>query len=168
MTDRTEPLGVPRFTLLVYWGCILFGMAIPAMSSVAVDTLKHGQSIGQAVHQWRIHLFAPGYNLFLIAMLNAIPFILLAVFTLLHLGWARPDRTSLARRMSGVAVAAGTTVGLSLWTHVVTLWHPDAQGALAYVFLPFILAMVIPLAYLAGWGSAYLLQRARSGRLISP
>ncbi len=167
MTDRTEPRDIPRFTLLVYWGCILLGMAIPPTASIAVDTLKHGQSISQAVHQWHIHLFAPGYNLFLIAMLNAIPFILLAVFALLHLGWAGPDRTGLRRRMSGVVVAAIAAVGLSLWTHVMTLWHPDAQGALAYVFLPFVLAMVIPLSYLAGWGGAYLLQGAKSGRLIS-
>ena len=31
-----------------------------------------------------------------------------------------------------------------------TLWYPDAQGALAYVFLPFAQVIVVPVSYAAG------------------
>jgi hypothetical protein len=153
-------------TLLVYWSYILLGLSIPGLSTIVVDVLKHGQSLGQAFHQWRIHLFAPGYNLFLIAAMNSVPFVLLAVFALLHLGLAGPDPAGLIRRKWGVLIAGLTAVGLSVWTHVMTLWYPDAQGALAYVFLPFVLAAVIPVAYLIGWGSAFALQRIRPAASI--
>ncbi len=165
MTERRDRCGNAAFALLVYWGCILLGLALPGLASVAVDVLKHGESVGHALHQWRIHLFAPGYNLFLIAVLNAAPFVVLAVFALLHLGSAALEAAALRRRKLGVLFAALAAIGLSAWTHLATLWHPDAQGALAYVFLPIVLAAAIPVAYLLGWASAFALQaRTRGAR----
>lgn len=161
--SRTVP-GLTRFTLSIYWSCLVLGLAIPAVAAIAVDVLKHGQSVGQAVQQWRMHLFAPGYNLFVIAVLNAVPFFLLAVFTLFHLGLAGPDADGRSRRKIGVLLAALTAIGLSLWTHVTTLWYPDAQGALAYVFLPFMLALVIPSAYVAGWAGMVIVQKIRPAK----
>lgn len=162
MTERYADRGLTVFTLLVYWGCILLGLTIPGLATIAVDIFKHGQSVGQAVHQWRLHLFAPGYNLFLVAVLNAVPFVLLAIFALFHLGLAGPDPAGLIRRKTGVLFAGLAAVGLSVWTHLMTLWYPDAQGALAYVFLPLVMAVVIPLSYLAGWGGAYMFRHHSS------
>jgi hypothetical protein len=34
-----------------------------------------------------------------------------------------------------------------------TLWHPDAQGALAYLFLPVLLFGLIPIGYAIGRGA---------------
>jgi hypothetical protein len=150
------------FALVVFWGSILLGLGIPWLSMVAVDLLKHGQSIGQALHQWRLHLFAPGYNLFLVGLLNAIPFVLFAVFTLLHLGLTSPGNSPVARRRAAaVAVTGLMLTAFSLWTHIMTLWHPDAQGALAYVFLPIVLIGLIPVAYALGRGLGFLFLRAR-------
>src|SRR5512134_2991383 len=141
------------FTLLLYWGCILLGLAIPWLATIAVDVAKHAQTIKQAVHQLQLHLFAPGYNLFLIGTLNSLPFILFAVFTLFHLGLAPPeDQKLIRRRGAGVLLTALSLLGLSAWTHVMTLWHPDAQGALAYFFLPFVLLALIPVGYALGRG----------------
>jgi hypothetical protein len=162
MTNRAGKRGLPVLTVTVYWGCILLGLAIPGLSTIGVDMLKHGQTLGQAAHQWRLHLFAPGYNLFMIAMLNAIPFILLAVFALLHLGLASPDPASLSRRKTGVLVASLAAIAISAWTHVLTLWQADAQGALAYLFLPFVLLITIPASYVAGWGGMAVLQKSKS------
>jgi len=161
MTDTRVVSGLAGLTLTIYWSCILLGLAIPAFAAITVDMLKHGQSVGQAVHQWRMHLFAPGYNLFIIAVLNAVPFVLLAVFALLHLGLAPPDAVARTRRGVAVSVAALIAIGSSLWTHVTTLWYPDAQGALAYVFLPVVLAFIIPVAYLAAWSGTWLFQRIK-------
>lgn len=139
------------FTLIIYWGCILLGLGIPWLATIGVDVLKHNQSIAQALHQLKLHLFAPGYNLFVIAVLNAIPFVLFAVFTLFHMGLGPPEnRILIARRGAGVVVTAIGLIGFSAWTHVTTLWFPDAQGAIAYIFLPFVLLIMTPLAYAIG------------------
>jgi hypothetical protein len=41
-------------------------------------------------------------------------------------------------------------IGFSLWTHVTTLWQADAQAALAYLFLPFLLLVLMPICYAFG------------------
>jgi hypothetical protein len=119
--------------------------------TTSVDMLKHGQSFGQTWHQLRLHLFAPGYNLFLIAVLNAVPFVLFAVFALFHLGRIPSGQCQPARRRAaGILTALLAGLGLSGWTHLSTLLYPDAQGALAYLFLPFVLLIVFPTGYLVG------------------
>ncbi len=162
MTDRFDSRRQTVVTLTTYWSCILLGLAIPGLSTVAVDMLKHGQSLGQALHQWHIHLFAPGFNLFLVALLNALPFVLFAVFVLFHLGLADRRSPGWLRRLSGVVLATLVAIGLSLWTHVMTLWHPDAQGALAYFMLPMLLLLVIPACYVLGWAGCFAWQQLRS------
>ena len=148
------------FTLLVYWGCVLLGLCIPWLATITVDMLKHDQSLAQALHQLRLHLFAPGYNLFLIGLLNAAPFLLFAIFALLHMGFAPLENRRLrGRRSAGILVTAVGLIGLSSWTHLMTLWHPDAQGALAYLFLPFVLLGIMPISYALGRGMGTLIFR---------
>jgi len=151
MTVRESNNHLTAFTLIVYWSCILLGLTLPWLATVGIDMFKHHQSFGQAFHQLRLHLFAPGYNLFLIAVMNAGPFVLLAVFALFHLGFAPSQEQRLAgRRRAGILVSMLLLVGLGTWTHVMTLWHPDAQGALAYFFLPIWQVMLMPLGYVGG------------------
>ncbi|MDP1945890.1 MAG: hypothetical protein Q8L77_00175 [Nitrospirota bacterium] len=151
MTDSASTRRLTTFTLIVYWSCILLGLTVPLLATVGVDLVKHQQSLGKALHQLRLHLFAPGYNLFLIAVMNAVPFVLFAVFTLFHLGNVPSEDQRLAgRRKTGVLIATFGLLGLGAWTHVMTLWYPDAQGALAYVFLPFMQAIVLPISYAVG------------------
>lgn len=151
MTDSAPARRLTTFTLIVYWGCILLGLTLPLLATVGVDMVNHQQSFGQAFHQLRLHLFAPGYNLFLIAVMNTVPFILFAVFALFHLGNVPAENQRLAgRRKAGILMAALGLLGLSASTHVMTLWYPDAQGALAYVFLPFMQVIVLPISYAAG------------------
>jgi len=160
MTDPSSNHRLAGFTLTLYWGCISLGIGIPWLATIIVDLLKHGQSTGQALHQLRLHLFAPGYNLFLVGILNAIPFVLFAVFALFHLGGTSPQNRRMAmRRATGVTVTSLGLIGLALWTHVTTLWYPDAQGALVYFFLPIVLVALIPVGYSAGRGLGILLFR---------
>jgi hypothetical protein len=151
MTDGRPSRWLTLFTLGVYWTCLVIGLAIPWLATIVVDMLKHDQSLSQATHQLRLHLFAPGYNLYLVALFNAVPFVLFAVFTLFHMGRAPlHDRWLVGRRGAGILMAAIALVMVSAWTHAMTLWHPDAQGAIAYLFLPFVLLAVAPVAYAVG------------------
>lgn len=160
MSIRGSDSRLAVFTVIVYWGCILFGLGIPWSATIAVDVSKHDQSLSQAIHQWQLHLFAPGFNLFLIALFNAVPFVLFAVFTLFHMGLApSEDRRLCGRRGAGVLAAAIGLVGLSAWTHVMTLWYPDAQGALAYLFLPVLLLGIMPIGYAVGRSAGTLIFR---------
>ena len=160
MTTNPSSRRLTAFTLLLYWGSILFGFGIPWLTTVMVDIVKHDQSLAQAMHQLRLHLFAPGYNLFLIGLMNAAPFLIFAIFALLHLGLTPPEVGKLAgRRGAALLVTALALVGLSAWVHVMTLWFPDAQGALAYFFLPFVLLGLMPVSYAIGRGIGLLLFR---------
>lgn len=160
MTDSASTRRPTTFILIVYWGCILLGLTLPLLATVGVDMVKHHQSFEQAFRQLRLHLFAPGYNLFLIAVMNAVPFILFAVFALFHLGLVPSEDQQLAgRRRAGILMAALGLLGLGIWTHVMTLWYPDAQGALAYLFLPFVQVIVIPISYAAGRLLSHVLVR---------
>ena len=160
MSAQQSDCRLMTFTLSVYWSCILLGLGIPWIATIAVDVLKHDQSLVQATHQLQLHLFAPGFNLFLIALFNAVPFIVFAVFTLFHMGLVPPqDRRLRHRRGTGVLVTVIGLVGLSLWTHVMTLWDPDAQGALAYLFLPILLLGLMPVGYVLGRGMGTLIFR---------
>lgn len=160
MSVRQSLSWLTTFTVIVYWSCILLGLGMPWFATIAVDMLKHDQSLGQATHQLQLHLFAPGYNLFLIAIFNAVPFVLFAVFTLFHMGFApTEDRRLCGRRGAGVLVAVIGLVGLTAWTHLMTLWYPDAQGALVYLFLPVLLLGLLPIGYAIGRGVGTLIFR---------
>jgi hypothetical protein len=150
-TATDSPRRFTVLTLVLYWSCTLSGLAIPWIATVAVDMAKHDQSLAGAVGQLRLHLFAPGYNLFVIALINAMPFMIFAVFLLFHLGRApMDDRTLRGRRSAGVLMTVIGLVAFSLWTHLTTLWQADAQAALAYLFLPFLLLLLIPICYAFG------------------
>lgn len=161
MTAQASQHRLAVFTLCIFWICILLGIGIPWSANVAVDMFKHGQTLEQALHQLRLHLFAPGYNLYLIAAINAGPFIVFSIFVLLHLGLCRSDNRKLVgRRGAAIFFTMMGLIGLSAWTHVTTLWFPDAQGALVYLFLPFLLLLFIPIGYALGRGLGILLFRA--------
>jgi hypothetical protein len=139
------------YTLAVYWSCILLGLGIPWLATILVDMRKHEQPFLEAVRQVRLHLFAPGYNLFLIALLNAVPFVIFAVFSLFHLGLTpEHERKLCGRRGAAVLFTMSVLIAVSVWTHTMTLWHADAQGALAYMFLPLLLLVLMPIGYAIG------------------
>ena len=137
--------------MTLYWGCIVFGLTLPGVVTVAHDMYRRHGAWAEAWQDFSLHLFAPGYNLFLIGVLNAIPFVLLAVFILFHLGAAEQQKpVIISRRLFGVAGAVAVAVVLSAWAHIGTTLYPDAQGALVYFFLPIYLLGLIPLGYGCG------------------
>jgi hypothetical protein len=151
MTAPRDTRTLTRITVTLYWGCIVFGLTLPGIVMIVHDALRHHGAWAEAWLAFRLHLFAPGYNFFLIGILNALPFVLLAVFILFHLGTAAAkEPVIVSRRLAGVAGALAVAVGLSTWAHLATTLHPDAQGALVYFFLPIYLLGLIPLGYGCG------------------
>ena len=151
MTLLRDSRTLTWITVTLYWGCIVFGLTLPGVVTVTHGTYQRHGAFSEAWQEFRLDLFAPGYNLFLVGVLNAIPFIVLAVFILLHLGSAaKREPEIVSRRLIGVAGALVLAVGLSAWVHIGTTLYPDAQGALAYFFLPIYLLGLIPLGYACG------------------
>ena len=151
MTTMDTNRKLTWLTVTLYWGCIVFGLTLPGIIMIAHDAVRRHGAWAEAFQDFRLHLFAPGYNFFLIGVLSAFPFVLLAVFILLHLGTAATREPAIvARRLAGVAGALSVAVGVSAWAHIEVVVHPDAQGALAYFFLPIYLLGLIPLGYGCG------------------
>ena len=84
-------------------------------------------------------------------MLNTVPFIAFALLALFHLGMSRlEDSVRTRRRFAGIAGAGLVIIAVSIWIHVTILLHPDAQGAIAYLFLPMVLLALLPVGYVVG------------------
>jgi hypothetical protein len=151
MTTIATGKNLTRLTVALYLDCIAYGLALPGIVMIAHDAYRRHGGFLEAWQDFRLHLFAPGYNFFLIGILNALPFVLLAVFILLHLGTAATkEPVIVSRRLAGVAGALLMAVGLSAWVQIAVVVHPDAQGALAYFFLPIYLMGLIPMGYAVG------------------
>ncbi len=138
-------------TVAIYWIAILLGPLVPWASLILTDVVVRHVPLAQALHDFRAHLFAPGYNLFLIGMLDSVPFIAFALLALFHLGMSRlEDSVRTRRRFAGIAGAGLVIIAVSIWIHVTILLHPDAQGAIAYLFLPMVLLALLPVGYVVG------------------
>src|SRR5919112_1731091 len=149
-----SPSTIPRLRYLsraVVWLSAVGGLLLPWSLMLAVDHFVHHLPLDRAWQSFRLHLFAPGYNLFLVGVLTAFPFIVLTLVILLHLGTTPVQAPLIARRRAlGLACAGSGMLAVAIWTHVDVLLHPDAQGALAYFFLPIILLLLLPGGYAVG------------------
>ena len=151
MTIMSSGKKLTWLTVTLFWGCVAFGLTLHGIVMITHDAFRRHGAWAEAFQDFRLHLFAPGYNFFLIGALNTLPFVLLAIFILFHLGTAaRQEPVIVSRRLSGVAGALAVAIGLSTWAHLATTLHPDAQGALVYFILPIYLMGLIPLGYAVG------------------
>lgn len=140
-----------RLILGLFWGSVLVSLTLPWLLLTLFELSAHRRTLSEAVTYLRLHFFAAGHQYFLVGLLSAAPFAVCAAFLLLHLGWnPHLSRSQYARRLAGVAGSLTLMLGTSFWTHVSALLYPDAQAALAYSFLPYILLVLIPLGYAAG------------------
>jgi hypothetical protein len=147
----TEARSSPRPTGLVlalFWGSVVLSLVLPWGLLLLFEVSAHRRTFSEAFRYLSLHWFAPGYHYFLVGLLSAAPFTLCAAFLLLHLG-RHPalGRVQFSRRLAGVLGSLVLMFGVSFWTHLSALMHPDGQGALVYFFLPFILLVLLPLGY---------------------
>jgi len=148
MTDQTAPSRPTVLIMSLFWGSILLSLILPWGLLTLFEISAHRRSPADAVHHVSLYFFAPGYNYFLVGLLSVAPFMVGAVLLLLHLGWN--DRLAPAQRTRRLAGILGSLIlmfGVSFWTHLSALMYPDAQGALVYFFLPYILLVLMPIGY---------------------
>ncbi len=151
MTGQANRPDLTGLTLTLYWGSILLGLTLPWVVRIAHEVYASHVPWMDAMQSLNRQLFAPGYNLFAIGLLNALPFVLFAVFILFHLGRAHLcEPPMIPRRIGGALGGATVLLGVSLWAHIGTVVYPDAQGALVYFFLPFYLLALLPVGYACG------------------
>ena len=130
------------------WVSLFGGLLLPWAIMLTVETLVRGVPFPRAWRSFTLHLFAPGYNFFLVGVLTALPFVILALLILFHLGIASAHHALIAYRRALGLFSAGSSMALIAgWIHVEVLIHPDAQGALAYFYLPVLLLAILPLGY---------------------
>jgi hypothetical protein len=133
------------------WTSAIGGLILPWGIMLAVDHFIHHLPFQRAWQSFRLHLFAPGYNLFMVGILTAVPFTILAVTILLHIGLSLQQKPIMVQRRAFALTCASTgMMGLTAWTHVAVLIHPDAQGALAYFLLPILLLLMLVVGYVVG------------------
>lgn len=126
-------------------------LTLPWLMLTLFEISAHRRSIAEAFRFLQLHFFAPGYDYFLVGVLSAAPVAVCAVFLLFHLGWnPRLEPALRSRRTAGILGSLIVVLGVSFWTHLSALMHPDAQGALLYFFLPYVLLVLIPLGYGVG------------------
>jgi hypothetical protein len=146
MTDLPRAARSPLLVFVLFWGSILFSLTLPWVVQVLFEVSAHRRTVMEAFRHVSLHFFSPGYHYFLVGLLSAAPFTVCAVFLLFHLnGNLEPPQFS--RRLSGVVGSLVLMFGVNFWTHLSALLYPDAQGALVYFFLPYILLVLIPLGY---------------------
>lgn len=132
------------YTALVYWGLIASGLIVPWGAALINDKGDFRQLI--------IHMFAPGYNVYLIGAFGLAPMAAFAVFGMLHVGPAisRLDGHIVKRRWFGFVLGAISGVAVSAWGHISIATSRDAQAAIGYIFLPFLVIAAHFGGYLAG------------------
>ena len=151
MTAEPSPSRPIGLILSLYWGSILLSLTLPWGLLALFEVSAHRRTVAEAFRHLSLLFFAPGYHYFLIGVLSAAPFVVCAVFLLFHLGWNdHLDPAQFSRRLAGIFGSLILMFGVNFWTHLSALLYPDAQGALVYFFLPYVLLVLMPLGYGAG------------------
>lgn len=152
--------GIRGITLVLYWGSLVLGFVLPWIMTVTTDVLHRQRSLAQAsakfIDDFHVRLFAPGDGTLFLALLGMAPFMVYAVFTLLHLGKAPRLGTQMAwRRLLGVVCAIIAMTAVSIWGHFTILTARGSTAGIGFIFLPFYTLF----AMLPGYGFGRLLAR---------
>jgi hypothetical protein len=149
MTPYRE--GRPVAITAVFWATIATGLCLPGLVEILTARFRHGAAWGVAVDDWWSHLFLPGYNGFLLAAIQSVPFVVFAVFNLFRLarGWDAGEKTF---RNSLTAAIVGPACGgsLSLWGLASIAASRSSTAAIGYLFLPLPVSVVLVVGYFAG------------------
>lgn len=131
--------------VVMFWLTVAFGFAVSPVVAVGTSAAK-GAPIPSAIDELIGHLFEPGYNEFLIALITALPFLAAAVFLLFHLS---TEQVPLAR-LSGVAGSLCAGAGLTLWVLIEIRTSRSSTASIGFFFLPFEVLFAMLIGYGAG------------------
>lgn len=147
--------GTPDKVRKAFWVIALIGFLLPWIVIISCQ-IYFGQAA--EIKHFPAHLFGSGYNFFLVGLMNAIPFGVVALSARFLLKPGQEPRTRRSR-LAGLGTAAACDMALSLfaqigvWSHV---FNPRVHASLAGlgIFLLFWVALaVLPVGYLLGWAA---------------
>jgi len=110
------------------------------------------------IRDFPAHLFESGYNFFFLAVMNATPFVILAVAARLLLK-AGQERQRWRGRLAGLGTAAACDMALSLFAQIgvwSSVFNPKTHASLAGlgIYIEFWAALaILPVGYLLGWAA---------------
>jgi hypothetical protein len=138
-----------RATVL-FWATLGIGFLLPAVVAVGVDA-NRGMPILTAIQLWIANLFLPGYNEFLLSLIEAAPYAGLAIFGLFHLTSEGTNDPMVHRaRLTGFAAALLAAAALSTWMLIAIRSSRSSTAALGYLALPFYVVPVMCIGYATG------------------
>lgn len=157
-TNKEFPVmvvGGYRYLKWWLWGLIILGAFLPVIVGIAVEIIFNPKDF-HSIFRYFLSPFFSMWSL-LILLWNDIPFIVFA-FIIRSL-WNRPEVESYQdffKHKTGVIGAGAVTIGISLFVNIniwvgIVLHLPGAStSVIAYLFLPFITLIAIPIGYWFG------------------
>ena len=155
--SEIEPLQTDRrrSTVLELWlllGSLAIGLLAPSLVIFCVEVLVGQISPLASVENILRKQFAPGHNLFLLALIGLVPFVALSVVCVLAARRLSPAR--LACLVLGGLIGI---IGLMVPSHV-AVWYPlygpgrmSSTGVIAFLFIPFFCLVTLGIGLVAGW-----------------
>ena len=116
---------------------IIAGAALPLFAAAVVPHLRAGPSYGDARS-----LLESGHDLVLFSAISAAPFVLLAVFAIIHLRGAVP--VVMRRRLLAILITFAALIALGIWCYA-----PDTSPGVnfASIFFPLYAVPTAAVAY---------------------
>jgi hypothetical protein len=163
MTTDPMPPDVPRtrgLTLTLYWSSVITGFLLPWIMQCWVETWHRKQPLAAFFDGLYLRLFGPESGLLWLSLLGAAPFVIYAVFALIHLGTApRQGKTVTQRRRMALLLTLAAMILVSVWGHYSILTARGSTAGIGFIFLPFYVLIAMPVAYGIGRGMARLAYR---------
>jgi hypothetical protein len=131
---------------------------MPWLVRILVEAAYKPEQIFAILTRFPSLLFAPGHNLFLLGLINAIPFVVFAFLT----RWryrlsAAEDAKTFRPHKWGIAAAGFVVFAMTLFIQLVVwmdVFNPQggsSTAVIAFVFLPFYALALMPVGYLVGY-----------------
>ncbi|HET9167648.1 MAG TPA: hypothetical protein VFP11_16725 [Candidatus Angelobacter sp.] len=142
-----------------FWVIALIGFLMPWIVIISCQ-IYFGQAA--EIKHFPAHLFESGYNFFFLAVMNAVPFVILAVASRFLLKTGQEARTRRSR-LAGLGTAAACDMALSLFMQIgvwSNVFNPKTHASLAGIgiYIEFWAALVIlPVGYGLGWAAGRII-----------
>jgi hypothetical protein len=135
-----------RATLIILWGSVFFSFGLPLWSYLSRSILVDRTAPAAAL-RGLMALLAPRENLFLLVVLNLIPFFALTLFALLHLGQTCSQKDARGRLFGlGISILLMTGCNGSI---CLDFFLRPTHPTMAPLLLPLAIGGIPP-GYLAG------------------
>ena len=136
-----------------FWVVALAGFLLPWIVIFSCE-IYFGRAA--EIKNFPVQLFESGYNFFFLAVMNAVPFVILAVAARIFLKTGQEARTRRSR-LAGLGTAAACDMALSLFMQIGVwsdVFNPKTHASLAGlgIYVEFWAALaVLPVGYALGW-----------------